>query len=276
MVAQLLPLPSQAENGAPAPAASPARLPSAAAYRASLIEQHLPLVHHVARRLASAAQRSVIVDYEDLVSAGVEGLVAAVDSFDPSRGAQLATWAVLHIRTTILDSLRALDPVSHPTRRRGFQIEQTAMELAQQQGSWPAENQVAAALDLSVEQVRRCRQQTSRTSVSLEAVNEDRAEGTGHSLLDSLADPDPAVDPAVVADQAALRRLLAQALAQLPKRERGIMLAHYVEGARLREIGQRLGVSESRVSQIRARALGRLRTFLTAALDAEEAAPSAA
>ena len=270
MVAQLLPVPTHADHSIPAPAGPPTRLPRATAYRAELIEQHLPLVHYVARRLASVAQRSAVVDYDDLVGYGVEGLVYAIEHFDPSRGVKFSTFAILHIRTTILDALRALDPVAPAMRRRGFQIEQTYTDLAQQHGTWPADGEVATALDLSVAQVRRCRQQTSRTSVSLDLVNEDRADGTGHSLLDSLADPDPAVNPATVVDQVALRRLLAQALATLPERDRGVLVAHYLEGERLWEIGQRLGISESRVSQLCARALKRLRVYLAEALDLSE------
>lgn len=270
IVAQLLPIPSQTTTTSRAALGTPTPLPGAAAYRAALIERHLPLVHHVARQLGSAARRCGIVDYNDLVSYGVEGLVAALDSFDPTRDVRFSTWAVLHIRTTILDALRSLDSLTPAMRRRGAQIEQTRTTLAHQQGAVPTDAAVGAALDLSVAQVRRCRQQTSVVSVSLDEVNEDRADGFGRAWLDALADEDSAGDPAAVADQAALRQLLSEALATLPERERTVIVAHFVGGQRFREIAGQLGVSETRVSQIRNRALQRLRVHMTAALGLAE------
>jgi RNA polymerase sigma factor for flagellar operon FliA len=241
-----------------------------------LIEQHLPLVRHVARRLAYLVARHAVVDADDLVSYGIEGLIAAVDSFDPGRGARFSTWAVLHIRTTIIDALRALDPVSQLQRQRRTALEQARLTLAQAQGRFPTEATVAAAVGLTVAQVRRCEQQTSRVSVSLEAVHPDEAGEGGCAWQDALADADPAVDPAAVVDRAALRQLLRAAVATLPERERLLITAVYHEGVALRVVAARLGVSEVRVSQLRTRALRRLRDALAITLDRAAPGPPAA
>ncbi len=249
---------------------TPTRLPAAAAYRAALIEQHLPLVRHTVRRLGATMGRRAVVDYGDLVNYGVEGLITAVDSFDPARGTQFSTWAVLHIRTTIQDGLRALDPVAHTMRRRRNQLEQARADLAQQQGSWPTDAAVAATIGLTLKQVRQCHQQTSLVSISLDEVTEDQSAGGGRSWQDALVDEDPAGDPAAVADRRVLRQLLAAALARLPERERMVVLAVYGEGVPQRVVAQRLGMSEARVSQLHTRALQRLRAHLTKTLELSE------
>jgi RNA polymerase sigma factor FliA len=248
----------------------PGRGPAAGARRAALIEQHLPLVHHVARRLSAPLARRAVVDYEDLVSSGVEGLIRAVDSFDPARGTQFSTWAVLHIRTTIQDGLRALDPVSHLMRRRHHQIEAARTTLAQAQGTWPADAAVAEVVGLTAAQVQRCDRRTSLVSVSLDVVTEDQGAGVVRSWQDVLADEDPAVNPAAVADRTVLRQLLAAALARLPERERTVLLAVSLEGVSQRVVAQRFGVSEARASQLRAQALRRLRAHLTTTLELRE------
>jgi RNA polymerase sigma factor for flagellar operon FliA len=240
---------------------------SAAAAQAALIEQHLPLVHFVARRFLSAVQRSAVVDYDDLVGYGTEGLLYAAERFDSSRGFQFSTFAGLHIRTTIQDALRGLDPVTRKMRTRGAQIEQTRMTLAQTQGTLPTDTAVAAVLGLNVTQVRRGRQQTAVQSVSLEAATDAVGERGVPGWMASLADADPGVDPARVLDRTATQGLLVQALATLPERERQIILESYAEGSSLRQIAVRLGLSEARVAQLRIRALKRLRIHLTTALD---------
>ena len=233
-------------------------------------------MHHVAARFAYAVRRNAVVEYGDLIGYGTEGLLYAAERFDPSRGFQFSTFAGLHIRTTIQDALRALDPITPPMRRRGAQIEQTRLTLAHEQGTLPTDAAVATALGLNVTQVRYGRRQSSQMSISLEEAAADVAERGTPVWLASLADPDPEGDPAGVLDRSALRDLLMQALASLPERERDIVVAHDLNGQGLRAIGQHLGVSETRVSQLRTRALKRLRVHLTEALDPAEAEPLAA
>ena len=244
----------------------PVQLPSAAAYRAELIERHLPLVHYVARRFVYAVRRNAVVDYDDLVGYGTEGLIYAAEHFDPSRGFQFSTFAGLHIRTTIQDALRELDPITPPMRRRGAQIEQTRTTLEHEQGTLPSDTAVATALGLNVQQVRYGRRQSSMLSVSLEEAAEETAERGTPVWLASLADTDPDGDPAAVADLGAQHQLLTEALASLPERDRGIVVAHFFHGQCLRAIAQHLGISESRVSHLCARALRKLRDHLTAEL----------
>ena len=240
---------------------------STAAECTALIEAHLPLVRSVARRLRHLAQASTILDYEDLVGYGSVGLIHAVDSFDPTRGVKFATWAVLHIRTTIQDALRMLDPLPRSVRTKGTAMEQAHADLAQRTGTWPTDVAVAAALGMPLAQVRTTQQLLATRVTSLDQVVEGSGADANTPLLTSLADAHPMPDPQVVLEQATTAALLAAALAQLPPREQCLLREHAWQDRTLRDIGTHLGVSESRVSQLRTRALQQLRTLLSDARD---------
>ena len=108
--------------------------PEGLAAREAMISQHLPLVRYVANSMARHAGQSVLLDYDDLLSYGTEGLIAAVDSFDAERGLKFSTWAVMHIRTTIQDALRALDPLPRSLRAKGKEIDRVSATLAHAAG----------------------------------------------------------------------------------------------------------------------------------------------
>ena len=149
----------------------------------------------VAHRFAHYATSSPILEYDDLVGYGCEGLITAVDTFDATRGVKFSTWAVFRIRTTILERLRALSPVPRTLRRLRTAIDQTRSELALQAGCWPADSAVAAALNLPLAQLRGVLQETDRVVVSLEHLMGGKDTGEGDDTLVSLADDDPAGDP---------------------------------------------------------------------------------
>ena len=239
--------------------------------RAALITQHLPLVRYVAGKLRRHADASVVVDFDDLVGFGTEGLIHAADTFDPSHGARFATWAVMHIRTTIQDALRVLDPLPRSVRQKRTAIEQASHQLAHTQGAWPTTAQVAAVLDRPVAEVRATVQAASRREVPLDVVEDGSADQGRPTWLAQLADEDPAGNPDAVVDSQDERATLRAAVAQLPAREARLIRMYYQEGQNMRAIGAALGVSESRVSQVHARALRLLRDTLTA----DEAASTA-
>jgi RNA polymerase sigma factor for flagellar operon FliA len=244
-----------------------------------MITQHLSLVRYVANSMARHAGQSVLLDYDDLLSYGTEGLIAAVDSFNADRGLKFSTWAVMHIRTTIQDALRTLDPLSRSLRTKGKEIDRVAAELAHVHGAWPESAEIAAALGQPVEALRRTMQVIGRSVVSLEQVSEGHNGGAsgddgGFCLLDLLADDDPETSPEESLERQELARLVNEAVAALPPREALIVDALYRRGQSMRDIRQLLGISESRVSQVHSRAIRLLRAHLQQALGL--AAPSTA
>ena len=237
----------------------------AAATRAALIAQHLPLVRYVAGRIPRHSG-SAAVDYDDLVGYGSEGLIAAVDTFNPAYQVKFSTWAVLHIRTTIQDALRTLDPLPRSLRAKGKEIERVSSELANDQGQWPEEREVATALAMPLAKLRTTMQQLSTVTVSLDAGADAAGDEQGASWATAVADDDIEGDPQAALEQAETTAMLLDAVGSLPERERLVMEAHYRQGRTMRDIAQQLGVSESRVSQLHTRALKLLRTYLIAAL----------
>lgn len=253
--------------------------PDAAAAREAMIVQHLPLVRYVANGMARHAGQSVLLDFDDLLSYGMEGLITAVDSFDAERGLKFSTWAVMHIRTTIQDALRALDPLPRSLRARGKAIDRVSATLAHERGTWPELPEVAEALGQPLAALRRTMQDLSQTVLSLEQVEAGRngastgGDDAGFSLLNVLADEDPEVNPECKLDSRELLRLLDEAVLALPSREEVLVDAHYRRGQSMRAISRLLGVSESRVSQLHARAVKLLREYMERALSLEPSAP---
>jgi RNA polymerase sigma factor FliA len=242
--------------------------PTAHASRAALIASHQPLVRYAVGKMRRLSDASSLLEFEDLLSYGTEGLIAAIDTFDAARGTQFSTWAVLKIRTAVLDALRVLDPLSRTTRQHSRTIDRTAQELAHATGHWPTRVELAAVLGEPIARLEQTLQEIARTTVtSLDRPRLDGEGGDEGDLYDLVADDDPEADPAAVADRAALHSLLAAAIAALPERERLLVIGHYQEGRSLRLISVQLGVSESRISQLHTRALRLLREHLQRALD---------
>ena len=248
------------------------RRPLDPARREALILRHLPLVRHVAGRMVGSVPASLGVDSDDLVGYGTEGLIAAVDTFNPAYHVRFSTWAVLHIRTTIQDALRTLDPLPRSLRAKDKAIERASAELANAQGQWPAAREVAAALGVPLAQLRTTLQQLRTVTVSLDEGEGEDADGDdqGGSWAAGIADDDPAGDPQAALDEAETRRIVRAAVDRLPAPEATIIRQYYEQGCKVRVIAAALGVTESRVSQLHSRARGRLRAALACLVLGEE------
>lgn len=248
--------------------------------REAMITQHLPLVRYVANSMARHAGQSVLLDYDDLISYGTEGLIAAVDTFDAERGLKFSTWAVMHIRTTIQDALRTLDPLPRSLRAKGKEIDRVSAELAHARGVWPELPEIAGALGQPIDALRKTMQDLGQSVVSLEQVDDGHngaatgGDEGGFSLLNLLADEDPEVSPEESLERIELTRLLHEAVAALPPREEVLVDAHYRRGQSMRQISRLLGISESRVSQLHARAVKLLREHMQRALSIDAAPPA--
>lgn len=221
------------------------------AARRELLSRYIGLVHHAAREVAPRVRDAVSLD--ELFSAGSLGLLQAMEGFDPDRGLAFSTFAMRRIRGAILDELRSRDPLSRADRSQVRRMEAAVAELEQRLGRSPSSGEIAGHLGIDHETVARLRQRTAAVgAVSLEG------EPGGRTLADRLGDEG---DQVIHAELEATERAgaLQAALDALPPRERLILARSYFEERPLRQIAKELGVTESRVCQLRAQALARLR-----------------
>ncbi len=226
--------------------------------RRELLGRYLGLVHHAAREVVPRVRDAVSLD--ELVSAGSLGLLQAMDGFEPERGLAFSTFAMRRIRGAILDDLRARDPLSRSDRAQVKRVDAAVAELEQQIGRAPNTTEIAAHLGLDYESVARLRQRTAVVaSISLEG------EPGARAVADRLSgDEEMTADETL--DESERNGALQTALDALPSRERLILSRSYFEERSLREIAEEMGVTESRVCQLRAQAIKRLRKMPELAL----------
>jgi RNA polymerase sigma factor for flagellar operon FliA len=231
------------------------------ALRDRLILTYAPLVKYVAGRLGSGLPAHI--DDGDLVSYGLLGLISAIDRFDPERDIKFETYAIARIRGAIIDELRALDWVPRSVRARARQIERAIGELEAKLGRAPTDEEIAAKVGITVEELEDSLTDISRSSIAaLDELWSVSGEGDQVSLLDTLEDPGSA-KPSEALDEAEVKETLADAISRLPEREKIVVTLYYYEELTLREIGEVLGVTESRVSQLHTKAVLRLKSRLT-------------
>jgi RNA polymerase sigma factor for flagellar operon FliA len=225
-----------------------------------------PLVKYVAGRMSSGLPAHV--DEADLISYGLGGLISAIERFDLSREIKFETYAITRIRGAIIDGLRTLDWVPRSVRARAREFERTNMKLEARLQRAPTDDEMAAELEITIDEFQDALLQISNsTIVALDELwNVSDSTGDTVSLLDTLPDRG-APDPQQAVDQSELRDRIADAIAALPEREKLVIALYYYENLTLREIGEVLGVTESRVSQLHTKAVLRLRSKLQGELD---------
>jgi RNA polymerase sigma factor FliA len=227
--------------------------------REQLVLAFAPLVKYVAGRMSTGLPAHV--EEADLISYGLLGLISAIERFDPSREIKFETFAMTRIKGSIIDELRSLDWVPRSVRAKAREIEKANAKLEHQLHRAPTDAEVAAELEMSVEDFQDALTRISNSSVI--ALDElwtlSDASGDQVSLLDTIQDPD-AVDPAHAMDVTETKDRLADSIARLPEREKLVVALYYYENLTLREIGEVLGVTESRVSQLHTKAVLALRS----------------
>jgi RNA polymerase sigma factor for flagellar operon FliA len=225
--------------------------------RERLILHYAPLVKYVASRVATGLPASV--EQADLVSYGMFGLIDALEKFEPARGNKFETYAIPRIKGAIIDELRAMDWVPRSVRFKARQIEKAYSDLESIMKRAPSEKEVAARLGVTLKELHDVITQISFVSVlaldELLSVGSDRGEQV--SLLDTLADRGSDVTMGLEGQET--RGLLAAAINSLSEREKIVVTLYYFEGLTLAEIGEILGVTESRVCQIHTKAVNQLR-----------------
>jgi RNA polymerase sigma factor FliA len=222
-----------------------------------LLLEHLPIVRFLARRIHERLPQHV--DVEDLVSAGVVGLIDAFAKFDPNKRVQFRSYAQFRIRGAILDSLRTLDWSPRELRRKGRAVEEAIRTLTARLGRPPGEGEIAAELGLALEDYQQLLGDLKGLEIG--TLHVERNEESGEEEL-AYVPGRPEDDPLFCCLRGELHDRLADAIANLPERERIVMMLYYYEEMTMREIGLALGVVESRVSQIHSSAVVHLRAVL--------------
>jgi len=224
--------------------------------RERLILEHLPQVRLIARRIMERLPDNVAL--EDLISAGVIGLISAIDHFDPGHNVKLKTYAEYKIRGAILDSLRGLDWAPRQKRRRAKQIEAAIAAAEQDHQRSPTEEEIARQLEISVAEYHQWLVEIRGLNV---ASLENAPGAHGKDVLRYIADDGESL-PSIALERAELERILAQAIDGIPEVERTVLSLYYREELTLREISTVIGLHESRVSQLKSQAILRLRARL--------------
>jgi RNA polymerase sigma factor FliA len=228
--------------------------------REEIIHKFLPLVKYVAGKIS--INLPAHVEINDLVNEGILGLIDAINKYDDSRGVKFETYATTRISGSILDALRAMDWVPRAVRQKARELERIFTELEHKLGRAPRDREVARALRVTRDEYHALLLKIRGSSIL--SLEEFLPNDKGHevSLLDTLRDGGP--DPTLSVESAEMKMSLAQAVDALPPQERTVISLYYFEGLTLKDIKSVLNVSESRVSQIHAQAVIRLRAKLKA------------
>ncbi len=243
-----------AASGYPPPAAAAAGLSSE---QERVLLEHLPIVRYLARRIHERLPQHV--DIEDLVSAGVVGLMDAFTKFDPEKKVQFRSYAQFRIRGAILDSLRTLDWSPRELRRKGRAVEEAIRKLTARLGRAPSEPEIAAEMDLVLDDYQQLLGDLKGLEIG--TLHVERNENSGEEEL-AYVPGKPEEDPLFCCLRGELEERLTEAISNLPDRERLVMTLYYYEEMTMREIGLALGVVESRISQVHASAVVHLRAAL--------------
>lgn len=223
--------------------------------RERLILEHLPQVRLIARRIHERVPENVILD--DLISAGVMGLIAAIDRFDPRHNVKLKTYAEHKIRGAILDSLRGLDWAPRQKRRMARQVEAAILATSHRLHREPTEEEIAGELEINLVEYH-------EWLADLQGLNIGTLESAGDEGRDVLAyaADDERKLPSRLFERAELEKLLAEAIEQMPHIDRTVISLYFREELTLREIGEVVHLHPSRISQLKSQAILRLRAYM--------------
>ena len=230
-----------------------------AAERDRMLIEHLPTVRYITRRIHERLPQHVELD--DLISAGVVGLIDAFGKFDHAKKVQFKSYAQFRIRGAILDSLRTLDWSPRELRRKGRAVEESIRSLTQRLGRAPAEQEIAKEMGLGLEDYQMLLGELKGLEIG--SLHMERTEDSGDEELSYIPGA-PEDDPLFQCLQGEMKQLLIDAIDELPEKERMVLTLYYYEELTMKEIGLTLGVVESRVSQIHSSAVVRLRAALGA------------
>ncbi len=231
------------------------------AYRDSIVRQYAPLVKYVAGKVSVGMPHNV--DFDDLVGFGVFGLFDAIEKFDPDKHVKFKTYAVTRIRGAIFDELRSIDWVPRSVRQKTREIDETVQHLEARLGRSASDEEIAREMNVSLDQYNQLMMKISGTSLlSLNDVWHTGEDNDSISIVDSIESP-ASLRPDVITERDEIRRVIVEAINELPDKEKKVLVLYYYEDLTLKEIGKVLEVTESRISQLHTKAISRLRAKLT-------------
>jgi RNA polymerase sigma factor for flagellar operon FliA len=227
--------------------------------RNELILTYTPLIKYIAARLASRLPAQVSLD--DLISCGIIGLIDAINKFDLSKNVQFKTYAEFRVKGAMLDELRALDWVPRSIRRKTTDLEKAYADIEKQVGRPATDEEVARVMDLDLDDFYKLLDETkSVTFMDIEFLRQKATETNDPTLAETFAMDDR--DPFTAINLAQIRELIAKAISALPDKERLTVSLYYQDELTMKEIGEVLGYTESRISQMHSKAMFRLRAKL--------------
>ena len=227
--------------------------------RDRLIIQYIYLIKYVVGRLRISLPNTIST--EDIAGYGVEGLIDAIEKFSPARGVRFETYALLRIRGAIIDRIRSLDWVPRGAQKRFKSINKAIAALQGKLGRQPSTEEIAKELELPKEKIEASMAEMESTSM-ISIYDRKDSSGEGVEIIDTIQDKN-ADDPLAMLENRDVKNELSRALGNLPERERMILALYYHENMTLKEIGTTLNISESRVCQLHAQAIMKLRKLLS-------------
>lgn len=229
--------------------------------RDKLILHYAPLVKYVAGRVYVKVPSNI--EHADLVSCGIFGLIDAIEKFDLSKNIKFETYAIARIKGAIIDELRAMDWIPRSVRYKAKELEKTYAALEQRLRRTPTDEEVAGELGISMDKLHETITQIGNTAVvALEDTFSVGKDMDGRVGLIDIIEDGSSIEPAATYELEEMKTLLAQSIDRLPDREKTVIALYYYEGLTLKEIGEVLGVTESRVSQMHTKAILQLKAKL--------------
>lgn len=223
--------------------------------RDKVIEEFLPVIKHLAYKVARGFENENLID--DLISAGIIGLLEVMEKYDASRGAKLNTFAYLRIRGAMIDELRSRDWFPRSARAKAKRIQEVTRKLEHEKGRYPTEEEIAQEMNIDLEEYLTMLRSCGNLSVvSIEDLSEAVGE-TRDKIIGYVMDDDE--NPEKYAEFYELERILAAELEKLPEKQRIVLTLYYHEDMNMKEIAKTLGVTEARVCQIHSQAILNLR-----------------
>lgn len=229
--------------------------------RDMFVKQYAPLVKYVAGKVAMGMPHNV--EFDDLVGFGVFGLFDAIKKFDPDKHVKFKTYAVTRIRGAIFDELRSIDWVPRSVRQKTREIEDTIHRLESSLGRAASDQELANEMRMTTKEFQKTMMKISGTSIlSLNDVWYSGDDNDKVSIVDSIESPS-SLNPDIIVEKDEIKRVIIQAITELPEKEKKVLVLYYYEDLTLKEIGKILEVTESRISQLHTKAIMRLRSKLT-------------
>lgn len=231
------------------------------AVRDTFVKQYAPLVKYVAGKVAVGMPHNI--EFDDLVGYGVFGLFDAIEKFDPDKHVKFKTYAVTRIRGAIFDELRSIDWVPRSVRQKSREVEDAVHRLEASLGRHVSDNEIANEMGLNIQDYQKTILKISGTSIlSLNDVWYTGEDNDKVSIVDSIESPQ-GLNPDIIVEKDEIKRVIIEAINELPEKEKKVLVLYYYEDLTLKEIGKVLEVTESRVSQLHTKAIMRLRAKLT-------------